>query len=138
MGVQRALTSFDAMLASGEVDAVTIASPIGLHFAQGRQAIEAGVHVHFNKTMTTGVDPVAWFTVSVGEPRNRVNSKTTYDLPLLGHSWHRSYNSCSALASTRSTPSIHLWSLPYETAALVAHLVATIPARKCSSGGTAL
>jgi predicted dehydrogenase len=28
-------------------------SPIGLHYEQGRQALVAGKHVHFNKTMTT-------------------------------------------------------------------------------------
>lgn len=54
-GVRRAYGSLDELLAHGDVDAVTIASPIGLHFEQGRQAIEAGVHVHFNKTMTTTV-----------------------------------------------------------------------------------
>jgi predicted dehydrogenase len=42
-----------SLLAHPEVDAVTIASPIGLHFDQGREAIMAGKHVHFNKTMTT-------------------------------------------------------------------------------------
>ena len=51
--VRRAFESFDELLASGDVDAVTVASPIGLHFEQGRQALEAGKHVHFNKTMTT-------------------------------------------------------------------------------------
>jgi predicted dehydrogenase len=32
---------------------VTIASPIGLHYEQGRAALAAGKHIHFNKTMTT-------------------------------------------------------------------------------------
>jgi predicted dehydrogenase len=54
-GVARAFTDFDDLLASGDVDAVTIASPIGLHYEQGRAALEAGKHVHFNKTMTTTV-----------------------------------------------------------------------------------
>src|SRR5690242_10949121 len=52
-GVDRAFTEYEDLLAHGEVDAVTLASPIGLHYAQGRQALEAGKHVHFNKTMTT-------------------------------------------------------------------------------------
>jgi predicted dehydrogenase len=52
-GVRRAFTSYQDLLEHGDVDAVTIASPIGLHYAQGRQALEAGKHVHFNKTMTT-------------------------------------------------------------------------------------
>ena len=50
-GVARAFTDYADLLAHGEVDAVTIASPIGLHHAQGRQALEAGKHVHFNKTI---------------------------------------------------------------------------------------
>ncbi|MGH2459527.1 MAG: Gfo/Idh/MocA family protein, partial [Chloroflexota bacterium] len=54
-GIERAFASLDDLLAKGEVDAVTIASPIGLHYAQGHQALEAGKHVHFNKTMTTAV-----------------------------------------------------------------------------------
>lgn len=45
--------TYEELLASGTVDAVSIASPIGLHFDQGMQAVEAGVHMHFNKTMTT-------------------------------------------------------------------------------------
>lgn len=54
-GVERAFTDYGELLAHGGVDAVTIASPIGLHYEQGRQALEAGAHVHFNKTMTTTV-----------------------------------------------------------------------------------
>ena len=30
------------------MDMVTICTPIGLHFEQGMQAIEAGKHIHFN------------------------------------------------------------------------------------------
>lgn len=44
------------MLQRGDIDAVTICSPISLHYQQGKMAIEAGKHVHFNKTMTTTVD----------------------------------------------------------------------------------
>ncbi|HVA89984.1 MAG TPA: Gfo/Idh/MocA family oxidoreductase [Chloroflexota bacterium] len=54
-GVAKAYTSYEDLLAAGGVDAVTIASPIGLHYEQGRQALGAGMHVHFNKTMTTTV-----------------------------------------------------------------------------------
>lgn len=54
-GVNRAFTDYDELLEKGEVDAVIIATPIGLHAEQGRQALEAGKHVHFNKTMTTTV-----------------------------------------------------------------------------------
>ena len=47
--------TFEELLADDSVDAVTICSPIGLHYEQGMQAIEAAKHVHFNKTMTTTV-----------------------------------------------------------------------------------
>jgi len=43
---------YDAMLASA-IDAVVVASPIGVHHDQAMRAIAAGKHVHLNKTMTT-------------------------------------------------------------------------------------
>ena len=52
-GVEHAFTDYAEMLERGDVDAVTIASPIGLHYEHGKQALDAGKHVHFNKTMTT-------------------------------------------------------------------------------------
>jgi len=55
-GIVHAFVEYEELLEKGEVDAVTIASPIGLHYRQGKQALEAGKHVHFNKTMTTTVD----------------------------------------------------------------------------------
>jgi predicted dehydrogenase len=54
-GVPHAFTTFEDLLEKGEVDAVTICSPIGVHYEQGKLALEAGRHVHFNKTMTTTV-----------------------------------------------------------------------------------
>src|SRR5439155_11838544 len=54
-GVETAFLTFEDLLAHGNVDAVSIASPIGLHYQQGRQALDAGKHIHFNKTMTTTV-----------------------------------------------------------------------------------
>src|SRR5262245_4204569 len=54
-GVERAFVEYEDLLAKGGVDAVSIASPIGLHYQQGKMALEAGKHVHFNKTMTTTV-----------------------------------------------------------------------------------
>lgn len=54
-GVERAFETYDDLLARGGVDMVVIASPIGLHYEQGRQALAAGKHIHFNKTMTTTV-----------------------------------------------------------------------------------
>lgn len=55
-GVPNAYQDYEELLASGTVDAVTIASPIGFHYEQGKLAIEQGLHVHFNKSMTTTVD----------------------------------------------------------------------------------
>ncbi len=52
-GVAAHYLSYEELLADPNVDMVTICSPIGLHFAQGMQAIAAGKHIHFNKTMTT-------------------------------------------------------------------------------------
>jgi predicted dehydrogenase len=54
-GVARAFTTYEELLEAGDVNAVSIASPIGLHYQQGRQALLAGKHIHFNKTMTTTV-----------------------------------------------------------------------------------
>ncbi len=48
-------TTYEELLESGDVDAVTIASPIGFHYEQGKEALLAAKHVHFNKTMTTTV-----------------------------------------------------------------------------------
>ncbi len=53
--VAAAYLTYEALLADPNVDAVTLCSPIGLHFEQGMQAIAAGKHIHFNKTMTTTV-----------------------------------------------------------------------------------
>ena len=55
-GVPHFYASAEELLDSGTVDAVSVATPIGLHFAQGMQCVDAGLHVHFNKTMTTTVD----------------------------------------------------------------------------------
>jgi predicted dehydrogenase len=52
-GVPNAYATFEEMLASKTVDAVSIASPIGIHYEQGVLAVENGIHAHFNKTMTT-------------------------------------------------------------------------------------
>jgi predicted dehydrogenase len=54
-GVEKIFESLDEMVASRDVDAVTIASPIGLHFEHCRLALEAGLHVHVNKTLSTTV-----------------------------------------------------------------------------------
>jgi predicted dehydrogenase len=51
-GVPGAYGTLDALLADPRVDAVTICSPIGVHYEQGLACIAAGKHIHFNKTMT--------------------------------------------------------------------------------------
>jgi predicted dehydrogenase len=53
--VPQAFDSYEELLSEGEFDAVTLATPIGLHYEQGKAAIDAGRHCHFNKTMTTTV-----------------------------------------------------------------------------------
>jgi predicted dehydrogenase len=55
-GVAAAYQSYEELLGDPGVDAVTLCSPIGLHYKQGKMAIEAGKHIHFNKTMTTKVE----------------------------------------------------------------------------------
>jgi len=51
-GVLAAYESYEELLADPHVDAITVCSPIGLHYQQGLMAVDAGKHVHFNKTMT--------------------------------------------------------------------------------------
>jgi predicted dehydrogenase len=51
-GVGSHYEAYEALLEDKTVDLVTICSPIGLHYEQGLLAIEAGKHIHFNKTMT--------------------------------------------------------------------------------------
>ncbi|HEX8236406.1 MAG TPA: Gfo/Idh/MocA family oxidoreductase [Abditibacteriaceae bacterium] len=52
-GVRRAYESYEELLADADVDALTMATPIGLHYEQGLAAVRSGKHIHFNKTMTT-------------------------------------------------------------------------------------
>ncbi len=53
--VARWYETYQELLDDPAVDAVSLCSPIGLHYQQGVQAIEAGKHVHFNKTMAITV-----------------------------------------------------------------------------------
>lgn len=55
-GVPGHFDSLEALLEDPGVDLVTICSPIGLHYEQGLMAIDAGKHIHFNKTMTVTAD----------------------------------------------------------------------------------
>jgi len=54
-GIARHYETIEDLVADPAIDAVTIASPIGLHAEHGRIALRAGKHVHFNKTMSTTV-----------------------------------------------------------------------------------
>ncbi|HEU0164151.1 MAG TPA: Gfo/Idh/MocA family oxidoreductase, partial [Thermomicrobiales bacterium] len=54
-GIRKGFQEYADLLANGDVDAVSIASPIGFHFEQGKLALQAGKHVHFNKTICTTV-----------------------------------------------------------------------------------
>lgn len=48
-----AYTDYATFLRDSGVDAISLATPIGMHYEQGKQAILAGKHVHFNKSITT-------------------------------------------------------------------------------------
>ena len=50
------LPDVEAMLADDTSTLSSVVSPIGLHYTHCRLALEAGKHVHVNKTMTTTVD----------------------------------------------------------------------------------
>jgi len=63
-GIPNFYENYEDMINSGNVDAVSLASPIGIHYEQGKLAIQKGMHVHFNKTMTT----------TVGEADDLINS----------------------------------------------------------------
>jgi predicted dehydrogenase len=54
-GVPAAYGSYDELLADTNVDAVTLCSPIGYHYEQCIKALNAGKHIHSNKTITTAV-----------------------------------------------------------------------------------
>ena len=54
IGAPRASDDLDALLRSGEIDAVYVGSPNGAHAAQAQDAIDAGVHVFLEKPATPG------------------------------------------------------------------------------------
>ncbi|QOC26972.1 Gfo/Idh/MocA family oxidoreductase [Microbacterium hominis] len=59
LGIDRVSTDLDALLATGEVDAVYVGSPNGAHAAQAAAAIAAGVHVFLEKPATPTADEFA-------------------------------------------------------------------------------
>jgi len=54
-GVKSWYDSYESLLNDKDVDMVTICSPIGLHYNQVIMALNAGKHIHCNKTVTTAV-----------------------------------------------------------------------------------
>lgn len=52
LGIPSSADDLDALLASGDIDAVYVGSPNGAHAAQARAAIAAGVHVLIEKPAT--------------------------------------------------------------------------------------
>jgi len=66
-GVDAWYERYEDLLADPHVDAVTLCSPIGLHFEQGMLAVKAGKHVHVNKAMTTTVDESDQLIARAGE-----------------------------------------------------------------------
>src|SRR5437660_10685032 len=52
-GVETAFVDYADLLAHGDVDAVSLATRIGLHYEQGRPALAGGKHAHFHKPMPT-------------------------------------------------------------------------------------
>ncbi len=53
--IAMAYQTIEELLADDNIDVVTIASPIGLHFEHCRLALNSGKHVHVNKTLCTKV-----------------------------------------------------------------------------------
>lgn len=53
--IPHVVPDIDEFLARNDIDAVTVASPIGLHYEHGMKVVEARKHLHMNKTMTTTV-----------------------------------------------------------------------------------
>jgi predicted dehydrogenase len=52
-GIAKVYRAVEEVLQDDALDAVTVASPIGLHYEHCRSALQAGKHVHANKTMCT-------------------------------------------------------------------------------------
>ena len=71
-GVPSAVADIDELLERDDVDLVTIVSPIGLHAQHAMKAVEAGKHVHVNKTMTTTVDEANRLIELAGERDVRI------------------------------------------------------------------
>jgi predicted dehydrogenase len=66
-GVPRTSATLDELLADPDVHAVTIASPIGLHYEHVRAALAAGKHVHVNKTLAVTTAEATELIAAAGE-----------------------------------------------------------------------
>jgi predicted dehydrogenase len=51
-GISKWYVGYEELLHNDKVDVITLVSPIGVHFNQAMLAVEAGKHIHINKTMT--------------------------------------------------------------------------------------
>jgi predicted dehydrogenase len=71
-GIARWFGDYQELLACDEVNVVTIASPINLHFEQVHQALLASKHLHCNKTMTTSVSEAKELTRLARERKLRL------------------------------------------------------------------
>jgi len=54
-GIPAWYSTIEELLADKNVDMISLCSPIGFHYKQAKMALEAGKHVHSNKTVTTTV-----------------------------------------------------------------------------------
>ena len=71
-GVERTYTDFDAMIGSGGLDAVAIASPSHLHTVQIAAALERGLHVFSEKPLGTTVEECRIAEAAVAKHPDRV------------------------------------------------------------------
>ena len=86
----KAYPSYEAMLADGEIDAICICSPSGLHADQAVQALEAGKHVVLEKPMA--------LTVAQGQRICRAAEDSQHLLTVISqHRFHKDVQRVKAL-----------------------------------------
>jgi len=51
-GAEESYDDYEQMLSEAGLDAITIATPIQIHYDQALRAVQAGINVHINKPMT--------------------------------------------------------------------------------------
>lgn len=71
LGLEKTYDSLDAVLADGDVDAVHLATPNRLHFAQAKAAIEAGKHVLCEKPLSMASSESAALVKLAEDARSR-------------------------------------------------------------------